>query len=124
MFCIFIEISIFTLIANCFRPQSAALFAISLYETPGAYPNLSAISSAICSLSNCVCFTYIKKYMYISGNIFNILSFITFISPCNKPNVPVFYFLHQSQVIANGALFVYLNNNVFALLICLIALDL
>jgi len=44
--------------ANCFRPQSAALLAISLYETPGAYPNLSAISSAICSLSNCVCFTY------------------------------------------------------------------
>lgn len=57
-------ISRFTLIANCFRPQSAALLAISLYETPGAYPNLSAISSAICSLSNCVCFTYMKICIY------------------------------------------------------------
>jgi hypothetical protein len=50
-----------TLIASCMRPQSRAFLAISLYETPGAYPSLSAISRATCSLSNWVCFTCSKQ---------------------------------------------------------------
>lgn len=42
-----------TFIAKACRPLSAAFNAISVYDTPGTFLNLSAISRATLSLSKC-----------------------------------------------------------------------